>query len=254
MNCLVCNSSNVRELKNPRRIFFRCADCGFSFLHPAFLPSKDAALARYTLHQNDDDNKGYQEFLRRIIERALFYAGKPEKAVDCLRGEHTFCTRDRTEGIFPETNSLPKTTYPACCRVVDWGSGPNPAASAMLREKGFFVFSWDPNFSAVETPQKSFYDLGICIEVAEHFFNPQKDFSAFFETLKPGAFAMVHTHLAPSDNDAFLRWWYTEDITHVSYYSKCSLELLGEKNGAKIIAIEDGKLVVYQKMSNEQVI
>jgi hypothetical protein len=208
MNCLVCDSSHLRLLKNARKTFLRCADCGFSFLHPDFLPSEETAYNRYKLHKNDEDNKGYHHFLSKIIERALFYAGKPET-------------------------------------VIDWGSGPNPLASKILREKGFSVFSWDPNFSDSETPQKSCYDLGICIEVAEHFFNPQKDFSAFFETLKPGAFAIVHTHLAPKNDEDFLRWWYTEDITHVSFYSKHSLEIIGAKNNAELIAIENDKLAVF---------
>jgi hypothetical protein len=207
----------VRLLKNPRRSFFRCGDCGFSFLHPDFLPSEETALNRYKLHHNDDDSKGYHHYLSKIIERALFYAGNP------------------------------KTTYPACCRVIDWGSGPNPLASQIMRDLGLTVFSWDPHFSDAETPKKAFYDLGICIEVAEHFINPQKDFSAFFETLKPGAFAVMHTHLAPEDDDAFLRWWYTEDITHVSFYSKRSLEILGEIHSYELITIEKNKLAVFKK-------
>jgi hypothetical protein len=209
MICLVCASSNLSELKNPRRTFFRCNECGFSFLHPDFLPDEETARNRYKLHQNDDDNEGYRDFLSKIIDRALFYAGKAE-------------------------------------HVIDWGSGPNPLASRILREKRFSVFSWDPNFSSNEKTQKSFYDLGISIEVAEHFINPQKDFSAFFETLKTGAFAAIHTHLAPEDDEAFLRWWYTEDITHVSFYSKRSLEILGAKNDAELAAVENNKFVVFK--------
>jgi hypothetical protein len=210
VNCLVCSSSSLRLLKTPRKKFFRCGGCGFSFLHPDFLPSEEAALARYTLHQNDDDNEGYHHYISKIIDRALFYAGNVET-------------------------------------VVDWGSGPNPLASKIMREKGLSVFSWDPNFSANENPRKAFYDAGICIEAAEHFINPQKDFAAFFAALKLGAYAFIHTHLAPNDDDDFLRWWYTEDITHVSFYNKRSLEILGNMNRAKLITIEDNKLVVFRK-------
>jgi hypothetical protein len=173
------------------------------------LPDEETALNRYKLHRNDDDNEGYHQFISGIIDRALFYAGNPKS-------------------------------------IIDWGSGPNPLASRIMRDKGFSVFSWDPNFSSKEKPQKSFYDFGICIEVAEHFINPQKDFSAFFETLRPGAFAAIHTHLAPEGDDAFLCWWYAEDITHVSFYSKRSLELLGEEYSFELIAIEDNKLAIYQ--------
>ncbi len=209
MNCLVCDSSKVRMLKNPRKTFFRCGECGFSFLHPDFLVDEETAFNRYKQHHNDDNNEGYYQFLFRIIERALSYAGNAES-------------------------------------VIDWGSGPNPLASKILRDLGLSVFSWDPIFSASGVPQKSMYDLGLCIEAAEHFIHPQKEFSSFFETVKSGAFAMVHTHLAPEDDGAFLRWWYTEDITHVSFYSKRSLEILGEMNAAELIIIEDNKLAVYQ--------
>ncbi len=215
MNCLVCASSSVRLLETKRKKFFRCNDCGFSFLHPDFLPDEETALNRYKKHQNDDDNQGYRQFLSRIVERALFYAGKPET-------------------------------------VIDWGSGPVPSLSRMMRNLGFSVFSWDPHFSASELPQQSFYDLGMCVETAEHFINPQKDFSAFFAALKPGAFAVIHTHLAPEDDEAFLRWWYMEDITHVSFYSNRSLEMLGDMNSASLIALEDRKLAVFRKTAKNE--
>jgi hypothetical protein len=197
-------------INNPRRTFFRCDECCFSFLHPDLIPDEEAALTRYKQHHNDDNSKGYHQFLSQIIERALYYAGNVQT-------------------------------------VIDWGSGPNPAASNIMRNQGLSVFSWDPYFSAADIPQKAYYDLGICIEAAEHFIQPQKDFSAFFETLKPGAFAVIHTHLAPKDDNEFLRWWYTEDITHVSYYSVRALELLGEMNNAKLITIEKDKLAVFKK-------
>lgn len=210
MTCLVCSSPALRILSSKRKTFFRCADCGFSFLHPDFLPSKEAALERYKQHYNSEDNKGYQQFLCHIIERALYYAGKPES-------------------------------------LIDWGSGPNPLASKILRNLGFTVFSWDPHFSSAQDPERACYDLGICVEVAEHFIHPQEDFSAFFATLKPNAYAIVHTHLAPKDDGAFLRWWYVEDVTHVSFYSPCSLEILGKMNGAELITVEDEKLAVFIK-------
>ncbi len=211
MNCLVCASSNLRLLETKRKKFFRCASCGFSFLHPDFLPSEEAAFNRYKKHHNNEDDEAYKQFLSKIIGRALFYADKAES-------------------------------------VIDWGSGPNPLASRLLREKGFSVFSWDPYFSFSEKPEKAFYDLALCIETAEHFFYPKKDFAAFFETVKPGAFAIIHTHLAlEEDDDAFLRWWYTEDITHVSFYSKRSLELLACMNDAELIAVENDKLAIFNK-------
>lgn len=215
MNCLVCASSAVRLLETKRKQFLRCAVCSFSFLHPEFLPSEEAAFNRYKQHCNNEDNEGYRQFLSKIIERALFYADKAES-------------------------------------VIDWGSGPEPLASRFLREKGFSVFSWDPHFSFSEKPKKAFYDLALCIETAEHFFYPQKDFAALFETLKPDAFALIHTHLAPEDDDAFLRWWYTEDITHVSFYSKRSLEMLGCMNDAELIAIENNKLAIFKKRKEDK--
>ncbi len=198
-------------METPRRKFFRCGYCGFSWAHPDSLPDEAAAAQRYSNHRNDAADQGYTQFLSGIIEKAFFYySGKPES-------------------------------------VIDWGSGPSPVASRMLEGLGLSVFSWDPNFSSSEIPRKEFYDLGVCIETAEHFIHPRKDFADFFRTLKPGAYAVIHTHLAPADDDAFLRWWYIEDITHVSFYSRYSLEILGAMVSARVIAVENEKLAVFRK-------
>jgi len=132
-------------------------------------------------------------------------------------------------------------------QIIDWGSGPSPVCATLLQNRGFPVATWDPFFASEIQPKLDYFDLGICIEVAEHFLNPMEDFLAFIACLKPGGFAIVHTHLVEMSDDKFLSWWYTEDPTHVSFYSTAALSILARKLNVSIEVIEDGKIVIFRR-------
>lgn len=207
MICPICGSETIRLLKNKRRTFYRCASCFFAWADPASWPGEDVSRKRYDLHHNEGSE--YSDYLAKIIDRALFFAGHAE-------------------------------------RILDWGSGPKPLASQILRERGFEVFSYDPLFSA-QMPPSSYFDLGLSIESAEHFKTPIDDFRTFTGAFKIGALALIHTHIAPADDKAFLEWWYTEDITHVSFYSEECFYVIGKKLSLEIVAIEERMRIVLRK-------
>ncbi len=71
----------------------------------------------------------YMELRRRGYTVSVGKAANPkidEKEIDCMRRVHTFCTLSRAslgalkKGMYPESNTLPKTTYPAACGDVDF--------------------------------------------------------------------------------------------------------------------------------------
>lgn len=156
-------------------------------------------------------DSGYVAYLTRIIDRAIEVAGLSVK------------------------------------RVVDWGSGPNPVCADLLRSHGFDVSIWDPFFAQDSQPPAGSFDLALCIEVAEHFFDPVSDFGSFASLLKPGGFAAVHTQLAPPDDADFLRWWYIEDTTHVSFYSEASLRHLARSASLFTLSVEDECFAFFRK-------
>jgi pseudouridine kinase len=116
-----------------------------------------------------------------------------------------------------------------------------------LRERGLDVSLWDPAFASSSPPPRSSFDLALCIEVAEHFLDPVADFGEYASRLKPGGYAALHTHFAPADDEEFLRWWYIEDLTHVSFYTEKSLRILGRIATLAVVSMEDGKLAIFRR-------
>jgi pseudouridine kinase len=162
------------------------------------------------LHRNDEQNRGYAAFLSGVIDRAFWYAGKPRNALD-------------------------------------WGSGPNPLAAELLARRGVETAVWDPLFGSAQIPPKESFDLVLCIETAEHFAEPRRDFRELARTLRPGAWAFIHTHLAPEDDAEFLKWWYIQDITHISFYSEKSLRILGDVVSLSFARVEENKLIAFRR-------
>lgn len=167
--------------------------------------------------------------MERIVDRALAWAAEGTAGRTALIP---------AEGAGPGGRPL---------KAVDWGCGPTPLCAELLRARGVDAVAWDPCFRPEELPAPGSADLVLCVEVAEHFLDPIADFRAFALRLKPGGRALLHTHLAPEEDGAFLRWWYIEDPTHVSFYSKQSLELLAEHAALERPRTEEGKFCLLRR-------
>jgi len=112
--------------------------------------------------------------------------------------------------------------------------------------RGIKTDSWDPFFHPAP-PRKGAYDLVLSIEAAEHFSNPALEFRAIATALKNGGRAVLHTSIAPDNDDDFLQWWYKEDSTHVSFYSALSLRMLAEGASLALEGITDRCFIVMKK-------
>ncbi len=215
MACPVCSSGSEYALATPRRSFLRCAECGFAWSSPSSRPDSAASRERYLLHRNEAGDPEYVGYLSGIIDQAL----------------------SRVEAGSGASVRL----------AVDWGSGPNPVCASLLRARGLEVSIWDPFFADGAPPAAGSSDLVLCIEVAEHFLDPVPDFMAMAACLRPGGYAAVHTRIAPEDDAAFLRWWYIEDPTHVSFYSERSLRLLSRRASLSLREVLDGRLSIFSR-------
>lgn len=203
-----------------RRSFYCCSLCGFVWADPVFYLSSEEEEKRYGLHENSRENAGYVHFLSEIVDQGLQYWYSNHRS----QVYHQ-------EGALGDTKTAPL--------VLDWGAGPNPLASELLRERGCTVYSYDPLFGPPLPPEEQRFDIIFCIEVAEHFKDPLKDFSAMARYLKCGGLLIIHTNKIPHEvfagqaplggtcslREFFIPWWYKEDPTHVSFYSDQSLEV-----------------------------
>lgn len=164
-------------------------------MHPKDLPSDEEELKRYQLHENDSFDKGYQAFIRPLIN-----------AID--------------------------SSFPNNSKGLDYGSGPGTLTGDLLTQKGFCIKKYDPFFADKSENLQAEYDFIICCEVMEHFHRPQKEFKKLYRLLVDKGKLFCKTSLiTPAIIQKFQRWRYKDDPTHVFFYSKESLNWIKKQIG-----------------------
>lgn len=175
------------------REFLRCGTCALTFVPASGHLSPEAERARYETHRNSPADDGYRAFLDRLLAplAARLSAG---------------------------------------ARGLDFGSGPGPAASTMMRERGFVMRDYDPFFAPGEPAAGETFGFVVCTEVVEHLRRPARAFARLDELLAPGGVLGVLTGVL-EDDAAFPAWWYHRDLTHVAFYRPETLAWIARRFG-----------------------
>lgn len=192
--CTLCLSERVRPFVRVQgRAYLECEVCALVFMAPGDRLDAAAERAHYGTHENDPADPGYRAWLDRL---ALPLA----------------------ERLAPGAEGL------------DYGSGPGPALSVMLRERGFETEIFDPFFAPDPAPLGRTYDFVTCTETAEHFFSPAGEFARLDGLLRPGGWLGVMTGVL-EEGRVFTDWRYARDPTHVSIYRPATLEWIAAWRG-----------------------
>ena len=210
--CPVCKSNNAKYFKNDKfREYFICSRCNAVFVPSEYFISAEDEKARYDLHQNTADNKGYIKFLERLLIPV-------------------------SKLLSPQSEGL------------NFGSGPEPVLSNMFENAGYKMTNYDPFYSnGLENNTKQF-DFIVSTEVVEHFYNPKKEFEKMWSLLKPGGVIGIMTKLTDGIND-FSHWFYKNDQTHVCFYSKQTFIFIAEELKATVQFIEKDDIIILQRES-----
>jgi 2-polyprenyl-3-methyl-5-hydroxy-6-metoxy-1,4-benzoquinol methylase len=87
----------------------------------------------------------------------------------------------------------------------------------------------------------------ICMtEVIEHLASPAEVLSGLWQQLKAGGWLVVQTQRV-RDREAFARWRYLDDPTHIAFYSEATFAWLAEYLGAVTWEVADRDVVVLKK-------
>lgn len=193
-SCPLCRSARVRPFARVQaRRYFECEVCALVHMAPEDRPSAEAEREHYGTHRNDPADAGYRAWLARVAD------------------------------------PLAARLSPGA-RGLDYGSGPGPTLSLMMRERGFEMEIYDPFFAPDASVLDRGYDFVTCTETAEHFFSPADELARLDAMLRPGGWLAVMTEMA-GDARAFSEWRYARDPTHVSFYRPRTLEWIAARHG-----------------------
>lgn len=148
--------------------------------------SKEKEKAHYMTHNNDIHDPGYQQFVSDIV------AGVVENVEIGKFG-------------------------------LDYGAGPGPVVSSLLKAKGYDIVAYDPYFNDDRDILQNKFDFIVCCEVAEHFNYPAIEFLKLKNLLNADAPLIIKTHIYEDQID-FTSWYYHRDPTHVVFYRNETFE------------------------------
>ena len=191
MICIVCKNQEAVDFKNiKQKRYWKCSYCEAIFLDKEFYLSSNDEYKHYLTHNNDVNDPRYKQFLSNLMLPLI----------------------DRIK-----LNSI----------GLDYGCGPGPALSLMLREKGYQMFNYDPFFHFKKRNLLKKYDFICCTETVEHFHNPFGEFTRFNELLNNNGTVGIMTNFH-SEQDIFENWYYIKDPTHVVFYNKKTFQIIAK--------------------------
>lgn len=210
--CPLCRQQETRFFWGDRqRDYHRCAICQLVFVPECFHLSADQERAVYDLHDNDPADEGYLRFLSRLTEPLL-------------------------ARLEPHSRGL------------DFGCGPGPALHRMLAGAGHRVDLYDPFYYQDRAIFDNRYDFICATEVVEHLRFPHDVFSSLFGMLRHDGWLAIMTKLV-ENREAFAKWHYIRDPTHLCFFSHASFAHLAEEYRATLEII--GKdVILLQKNRN----
>ena len=103
-----------------------------------------------------------------------------------------------------------------------------PTLSIMLAETGFPTAIYGPFYAPNKSTWHHKYDFVTASEVVEHLHRPMVDLQRTWDVLAPGGWLGIMTKRI-IDREAFARWHYKYDPTHVIFFARKTLCLAGKK-------------------------
>lgn len=208
-NCHLCGGKDREPLEvvEDIRSYYLCHTCGLISVASHHFLEQDEEKKRYLKHQNSLDHQGYLDFLNRIISPALNF----------LNAEMT---------------------------LLDFGCGPSPVLSSLLKEKKLDCKFYDPFFYP-QLPEGKF-DFIFSTETFEHFNVPATTVREIVTLLNPGGFLALMTETWVS-KEHFRTWYYKRDPTHVSFYHLNTIQYLCKTFGFKMVYSDNRRCYILRR-------
>jgi len=207
-SCPLCQDGSYFYHKDSQRCYLKCTQCSLVFVPPESRPTQAEEKKQYDLHENSPADEGYRTFLSRLADPLL-------------------------EKLKPNSSGL------------DFGCGPGPTLSVILKEAGHSIALYDPIYHPEESVLLKNYDFVTATEVLEHLHHPSKDLKILHKNLKPGGWLGIMTKRV-SSKEAFTQWHYIQDPTHVCFWSKATFYWLAKQWNSNVEFPADD-VTIFQK-------
>jgi hypothetical protein len=211
VKCRLCGSSATSILALGGLSYTDCRVCGYIGLAVRHFPSRESELARYALHRNDPSEGGYRRYLSRFVDGAVVPFAGPG------------------------------------ARILDFGSGPEPALALILRDRGYDCSVYDPFFAPALSWRRRLWDLIAVHEVAEHLRAPGRTLRSLAGKLEAGGALACRSRFPPAAAGALESWWYRFDTTHLGFFRPETWAFLAEACGLVIALLAEPDTVVMRR-------
>lgn len=194
--CPLCDNPIISIYhQDKRRPYHYCGKCHLVFVPGEFHPDGKEEKRIYDLHENHPYDPGYRRFLSRLFN----------PLVERLE--------DKSKGL-------------------DFGCGPGPALARMLEEKGHVMSLYDIYYYNDKEVLQEQYDFICATEVLEHLSEPGFEIKRLMGMLNRNGWLAIMTKLV-IDKEAFPKWHYIQDQTHVCFFCKETFQYLAELYNCK---------------------
>ncbi|UPT76736.1 class I SAM-dependent methyltransferase [Sulfurovum sp. XGS-02] len=212
MNCHICDKPTAPFHHEKTDItYYYCEACQYIFKSPECYQDLGTQEERYNLHENDENDAGYQAYFQRFLDF-----------------------------ILPLVTNKPKT-------ALDFGCGRSSLLASMLTKEGIACDYYDPIYHPDRLKEKKKYDLIVSTEVFEHLHQPREVFESLLERLEEGGYLALQTQFHPNDIEAFKTWYYHQDPTHIVFFTAQTFRVLCKKYGVECIADNGKNMVLMRK-------
>jgi len=211
LKCHICDKSVLSFVDEKTNIiYYHCSECEYIFKSPECYKSFEAQKERYNLHENDENDEGYKAYFERFLDFILPLVKDPENALD-------------------------------------FGCGASSLLAQLLEEKGIRCDYYDPIYHPKEAEKDKKYDLIVTREVFDHLHQPKEVFAKLLDQLVEGGYQALQTQFHPNSVEAFKKWYYHQDPTHIVFFRVETFRKLCEMYGCELLSDNGKNMVLLRK-------
>ena len=201
-HCVLCGQPQLTFFhQDKKRDYWQCQHCQLVQVPKKFHLTPEQEKAEYDKHDNQNDDLGYRRFLSRCLSPVL-------------------------ARVTPTQSGL------------DFGCGEGQILSKMASEFGIKINNYDLFYANDNSVLQRHYDFITATEVIEHIYDAKSAFEVFDRLLKPKGFLALMTKRV-QDVEAFSRWHYKNDPTHICFYLIATFEWLAERYGWRLEVVSN---------------